>query len=226
MKTVNLARIFLFKYAEEFEISNMTPEQATLILGLSGNFTAEDLKKSYKQKVLEFHPDRNQDKDTTTELKKINKAFEILKKYTVAENNNKKDISSGGSFDLLLDSRSINNFGNVIRHFNFGKYNLSIQGGEGKYSSPRENLPKLSQYQEFEIGILDNEKKTLVPLYSTDYDDEGNYQKNIVGPKDLIDMPHYNYWKSDETVAPYASKDEVKQIFDFFRGKFGLISEL
>lgn len=37
------------------------------------------LKKLYRRKALELHPDKNLDRDTTTEFQKLGEAYEILK---------------------------------------------------------------------------------------------------------------------------------------------------
>jgi hypothetical protein len=48
------------------------------ILGLSENYTEQQLKKSYYKKAIQFHPDKNPNGEE--EFKKINAAYEFLKK--------------------------------------------------------------------------------------------------------------------------------------------------
>ncbi|MCF6765781.1 J domain-containing protein [Thiotrichales bacterium 19S3-7] len=55
----------------------MNKFEAALILGLQGKVTASDIKKSYRLKVKEFHPDRNP--AGIEMMKVINCAYEILK---------------------------------------------------------------------------------------------------------------------------------------------------
>jgi len=53
------------------------------ILGLPENYTERQLKKSYYKKAIQYHPDKNPDGEA--EFKKINKAYEFLKKEKIDE---------------------------------------------------------------------------------------------------------------------------------------------
>ena len=53
------------------------------ILGLSKNYTEKQLKKSYYKKAIQYHPDKNPDGEE--EFKRINKAYEFLKKEEINE---------------------------------------------------------------------------------------------------------------------------------------------
>lgn len=48
------------------------------LLGVEKTATKEELKKAYRKKALEFHPDRNKAADAETKFKEINQAYEIL----------------------------------------------------------------------------------------------------------------------------------------------------
>jgi len=48
------------------------------ILGVSRNATKEEIKKAYRQKALEWHPDRNKAAEAEEKFKEINEAYEIL----------------------------------------------------------------------------------------------------------------------------------------------------
>jgi DnaJ-class molecular chaperone len=48
------------------------------VLGVSKSATADEIKKAYRKKALEFHPDRNKGKDAEGKFKEVTKAYEVL----------------------------------------------------------------------------------------------------------------------------------------------------
>jgi len=56
------------------------PEQRDYydILGVSKSASPADIKKAYRQKALEFHPDRNKSPNADKEFKQVNQAYEVL----------------------------------------------------------------------------------------------------------------------------------------------------
>jgi DnaJ-class molecular chaperone len=48
------------------------------ILGVSQDADENEIKKAYRKLSLQYHPDRNQDSDTTSKFQEINEAFEVL----------------------------------------------------------------------------------------------------------------------------------------------------
>ena len=48
------------------------------ILGISKNASPADLKKAYRKKALEWHPDRNKSANASEKFKEITKAYEVL----------------------------------------------------------------------------------------------------------------------------------------------------
>src|ERR1035437_3536847 len=48
------------------------------VLGISKAATADEIKKAYRKKALEFHPDRNKGKDAEGKFKEVTKAYEVL----------------------------------------------------------------------------------------------------------------------------------------------------
>lgn len=61
------------------------------ILGVSENFTRDELKSSYKKLALKYHPDRNpNDKKAENMFKKISEAYDVLKNPTKRTEYDKK----------------------------------------------------------------------------------------------------------------------------------------
>ena len=48
------------------------------LLGVSRDATSEQIKKAFREKALEFHPDRNKDENADTKFKEANEAYNVL----------------------------------------------------------------------------------------------------------------------------------------------------
>ena len=48
------------------------------LLGVSRSSTAEEIKRAYRKKALEFHPDKNKSPDAEKVFKQINESYEVL----------------------------------------------------------------------------------------------------------------------------------------------------
>ena len=47
-------------------------------LGIQRNATEEEVRKAFRRKALEFHPDRNKDPDAAELFKEVNEAYQVL----------------------------------------------------------------------------------------------------------------------------------------------------
>lgn len=93
------------------------------ILGISYTATNEDIKKAFRKKALETHPDKGGD---TEIFKKINAAYEILsdpEKKIIYDNHGKNGLQSSGQIpDDILSSmfgqlfHNINGFGGIFQN--------------------------------------------------------------------------------------------------------------
>lgn len=52
------------------------------VLGVSQSSTAEEIKRAYRKKALELHPDRNKAPDAETKFKEVNEAYQVLSDST------------------------------------------------------------------------------------------------------------------------------------------------
>ena len=49
------------------------------VLGIGRSASEEEIKKAFRKKALELHPDRNRSPDAEDKFKEVNEAYEILK---------------------------------------------------------------------------------------------------------------------------------------------------
>jgi curved DNA-binding protein CbpA len=56
-----------------------------MILGISSSASVEDIKSAYRQKAVQFHPDRNPDKAATEMFKRLTEAYNVLMGATFTE---------------------------------------------------------------------------------------------------------------------------------------------
>lgn len=93
------------------------------LLGVSPTASAEEIKKAYRKKALEFHPDKGGDQEM---FKKINAANEILsnqEKRTLYDNQGKNGLKSSGNVpDDVLSTmfghlfQNMNGFGGIFQN--------------------------------------------------------------------------------------------------------------
>lgn len=102
------------------------------ILGVPENADDSQIKKAYRALSLKYHPDRNQDQDTTHKMKEINEAYDILGDSDKRkEYNMKKNMSASpfGGQDAAFDD--LNNIFNMFFNESMGnqsKMNINARG--------------------------------------------------------------------------------------------------
>lgn len=65
----------------------MNNSECYLLLEIDENATNEEIKKAYRRKAHQLHPDKNRDTDTTQEFQKLNHAYQILINSKFSTNN-------------------------------------------------------------------------------------------------------------------------------------------
>ena len=76
------------------------------ILGVGRGIGEEDIRKAYRKKAMEFHPDRNKSADAEEKFKEINEAYQVLtdsKKRTQYDRFGHSGVSANGGFDRPFD---------------------------------------------------------------------------------------------------------------------------
>jgi curved DNA-binding protein CbpA len=81
MKNIPILKLEFFHFFHSGEIMVLTEELVDFykILGITKNFTEEELKKSYRKLVLKYHPDVNKTSDGNEMFKLVLKAYTTLK---------------------------------------------------------------------------------------------------------------------------------------------------
>ena len=88
--------------ARRYNIDNylieMSASEAEQILGLSGKYSASQVKSSYRKMSMKHHPDRG---GSTEMMKKVNAAYEMLKRGSSSRNSRPSRSSSESKGDIM-----------------------------------------------------------------------------------------------------------------------------
>ncbi len=91
------------------------------VLGVSRNNTDEDIRKAFRKKALEYHPDRNKSPDAETKFKEINEAYQVLSDPQKRAQYNQfghAGVRSNGGFERPFDGFDVfGGFGDIFDSF-------------------------------------------------------------------------------------------------------------
>jgi len=99
------------------------------LLGVEREASAEEIKRAYRKRVMEYHPDRNQDKPHYEEiLKEINEAYQVLGNE---EKRRQYDLASMQSFNPYMYDRGdlADDLSEILRVFS--RVGLRVRGPAG-----------------------------------------------------------------------------------------------
>ena len=91
------------------------------VLGVSRNGTEEEVRKAFRKKALQYHPDRNKSPGAEEKFKEINEAYQVLadpKKRSQYDLYGHAGVTSNGGFDRPFDGSDIfGGFGDIFDSF-------------------------------------------------------------------------------------------------------------
>lgn len=94
----------------------MNTQEACDLLGISIGATPDEVKKAFKKKAIEFHPDKNKDPGAEEKFKKINEANQFLEKNGTTPVQNPFNMPFNGSINI---NDQINDFFSRVHFQNF-----------------------------------------------------------------------------------------------------------
>lgn len=91
------------------------------VLGVPRNGTEEDVRKAFRKKALEYHPDRNKSPDAEEKFKEINEAYQVLSdpnKRSQYDRFGRAGVSANGGFDRPFEGFDVfGGFGDIFDSF-------------------------------------------------------------------------------------------------------------
>ena len=91
------------------------------VLGISKTDTDEDIRKAFRKKAMEYHPDRNKNSDAEAKFKEINEAYQVLSDPNKRAQYNRfgaAGVGSNGGFDRPFEGFDVfGGFGDIFDSF-------------------------------------------------------------------------------------------------------------
>ncbi|CUM65559.1 uncharacterized protein PRCAT00003205001 [Priceomyces carsonii] len=193
------------------------------LLGVEVTATDNELKRAYRRKALQLHPDKNPDdiEGATARFALVRSAYEVLSdpqerswydshKSLILRDD---DITENYGEDMIVPSISVDE---VMKYFNSSLYNKIDDSLSGFYNVVERFFERLAaeevthakfqglgEYDKFRddannVNVLD-ESVLLYPRFGRSNDDYVNKVK-----------PFYNSWSSFQTIKTFNWKDEYR----------------
>lgn len=122
------------------------------VLEIKQNATLQEIKKSYRNLAKKYHPDKNQDRNTTEHFRKINYAYEIL-----SDDNSRKKYNTMNNLDQTNFEKFLNKiFMNKLKINELDAFGIKLSNSEFRHLENNfiELFNKLNLYE-------------LIKLYTT-----------------------------------------------------------
>lgn len=91
------------------------------VLGISKSDTDEDIRRAFRKKAMEYHPDRNKNADAEAKFKEINEAYQVLSdtnKRAQYDRFGAAGVGSNGGFDRPFEGFDVfGGFGDIFDSF-------------------------------------------------------------------------------------------------------------
>lgn len=122
------------------------------ILGLSRDATAKEIKKAYRKKSLEYHPDKNKEEGAAEKFAEISRAYEVL------SDDEKKPIYDRYGEDGLKDHEERGGggggggFDDLFNHFGFNFGGGGHRQGRRRETTPSVEMPLHLSLQQLYAG--------------------------------------------------------------------------
>ena len=151
------------------------------VLGVSKNATADELKKAYRKKAIEYHPDRQQEKSDAEKKDAEEKFKEAAEAYDVLSNPDKRARydqfghnmgNMGGGFGGGFSGGGMS-MDDIFSHF--GDIFGDVFGGGGGFGGRRSGSRRMNRGSDLRVKVRVNlqdvahgvEKKLKIPHYVT-----------------------------------------------------------
>ena len=91
------------------------------VLGVTRRDSEEEIRKAFRKKAMEYHPDRNKNPDAEEKFKEINEAYQVLSDSTKRAQYDRfghAGVNAGGGFDRPFDGFDVfGGFGDIFDSF-------------------------------------------------------------------------------------------------------------